>query len=201
MQAKVTGMQRMLSRRAADAAGRVSASAGTTRAVGPALLAAAVLSTVLAAAAAAQGIKRLGEFGDWRAYTFQEEGGASLTCYIASQPTRQDKLDKRGDIFAMVTHRPSDETRDEVSLSAGYNYKKETRVEVSIDGRKFELFPFEDTAWTPDTASDQKLVAAMKAGRTMVVRGTSDGGTLTQDTFSLIGFTKAYGAINSACGL
>jgi hypothetical protein len=31
--------------------------------------------------------------------------------------------------------------------------------------------------------------------------GTSTRGTDTRDTYSLIGFTKAYEAANSACGL
>ena len=41
----------------------------------------------------------------------------------------------------------------------------------------------------------------MKKGNRMVVKGTSSRGTLTTDTFSLKGFTKAYGAIGKACGL
>ena len=35
----------------------------------------------------------------------------------------------------------------------------------------------------------------------MVVKGTSSRDTLTTDTYSLIGFTKAYRAIGKACGL
>ena len=41
----------------------------------------------------------------------------------------------------------------------------------------------------------------MRKGRTMVVTGTSTRGTLTTDTYSLSGFTKASRAIAKACGL
>jgi hypothetical protein len=146
-----------------------------------------------------QAIERLGEYDDWRAYAYNEDG--EKACYIASQPTKDEgDYTKRGKIYAMVTHRPAEKVRDEVSLAAGYTYKDQSSVEVKIDGTPFKLFPHQDTAWTPDTASDQKLVNAMKAGSTMVVQGTSARGTLTRDTYSLRGFTRAYQAAATACG-
>lgn len=39
----------------------------------------------------------------------------------------------------------------------------------------------------------------MKAGRTMIVRGTSTRGTATTDTYSLTGFTAGMKAIDEAC--
>ena len=149
--------------------------------------------------AAGQGIERLGDFGKWQAYAFDESGAKA--CYIASQPTKDEgNYTKRGEIYAMVTHRPAEKIRDEVSLAAGYTYKKQTNVSVSIDGENFRLTPVEDTAWAPDTMSDQKMVAAMKAGTTMIVQGTSSRGTQTKDTYSLIGFSKAYQTAAQACG-
>jgi hypothetical protein len=56
-------------------------------------------------------------------------------------------------------------------------------------------------AWAPDETADRALVQAMAAGRQMVVRGTSSRGTLTTDTYSLSGFTRAHQEINRACGL
>jgi len=149
--------------------------------------------------AAGQGIERLGDYGKWQAYAFDENGAKA--CYIASQPTKDEgAYSKRGDIYAMVTHRPAEKIRDEVSLAAGYVYKEQTAVSVSIDGRNFRLNPYEDTAWAPDPTSDQKIVAAMKAGTTMVVQGVSERGTQTKDTYSLIGFSKAYQTAARACG-
>ena len=61
------------------------------------------------------------------------------------------------------------------------------------------LFTQGDTAWTMGEADDAALVAAMKAGVDMVVRGKSERGTDTKDTYSLLGFTAAYDAIGQAC--
>ena len=170
-----------------------------SRALGSALVLMSALGGLAAGPVAAQDIQQLGAYGNWRAYAYDENG--QKACYIASQPTNHEgDYKKRGEIYAMVTHRPGDKVRDEVSLSAGYRYKAETRVEVAIGGNKFELFPHEDTAWVPDSAGDKKLVEAMRAGKTMVVRGTSSRGTATKDTYSLVGFTKAYRAASKACG-
>lgn len=164
-------------------------------------LAVFVLVTSLAVgSAAAQGIERIGDFGYWSAYSFKENG--QPVCYMASAPTKAEgNYDKRGDIYARITHRPADNTSDEVSLLAGYTYKDKSPVELKIGSKAFTLFSHEDTAWAPDAAMDKRLVQAMKAGNSMVVRGTSSRGTVTTDTYSLVGFTKAYRAMSKACGL
>ena len=150
--------------------------------------------------AMAQGIERLGDFGDWNAYQFNENG--NIACYIASAPTKaKGNYTKRGEVFSIVTHRPSESRRDEVSFIAGYTYKKDSSVEVSIGAESFKLFTQSDGAWAPDKEADAALVTAMIKGRGMVVKGTSSRETKTTDTYSLSGFTKAYKAINKACGL
>ncbi len=152
-------------------------------------------------AARAQGIERLGEFTHWTAYAFKENG--KKTCYMASAPTKDEgTYKKRGKIYARVTHRPAENTKDEVSFLAGYNFKDGSWIKVKIDKKKpFDLFTHEDSAWAPDQAADRKLVRAMKAGNQMVVEGTSSRGTATKDTYSLAGFTRAYNAIAKACGV
>jgi len=150
--------------------------------------------------AAAQGIQRLGDFGDWSSFQFTESGNKA--CYMASQPKKSEgEYKKRGDVYAIVTHRPSEKLRDEVSVLAGYAYKEGSTVKVTIGDQSFELFTQGDGAWTKDKKSDEALVKAMIKGRSMVVTGTSSRGTDTTDTYSLEGFTKAYEAIGKACGL
>ena len=63
------------------------------------------------------------------------------------------------------------------------------------------MFSDGDTAWNRHTTEDTKMVKAMRAGATMAARGISRRGTKTKDTFSLKGFSKAYIAMNRACGI
>ena len=150
--------------------------------------------------ALAAGTRLIGTFKDWSAHQYAEKKGR--VCYMHSRPKKSEgDYTKRGDTYIQVTHRVSDRTRNEVSVTAGYTYKKGSSVAMVIDGTKFTLFTDADTAWGADSNVDNSLVTAMKAGSRMVVKGTSARGTLTTDTYSLAGFTAAHNAIDKACNV
>ena len=161
----------------------------------------AILTLVLlplAIPALAQSPSPLSSFRDWAAYTVKEDGG--LACYIASQPKSTEPTDvKRDPIWTLVTHRPYKNVQDEVSIYVGYPFEKGSEATVEIDGEKFTLFTDNETAWASSPSLDHKLVQAMRKGRRMVVRGLSERGTKTVDSYSLLGFTAAHEAISKAC--
>lgn len=164
----------------------------------PLSLSFAALFAALLLTAPAEAQTVLGNYKDWSALTAGD--GDAKTCYIASAPTSETgKYEKRGDTFVLVTHRPADKTRDVVEIRAGYTYKKDTDVTVTIGSKTFKLFTNEDSAWAEDSKTDRAITRAMKAGHNMVVKGTSARGTLTTDTYSLSGFTAAHSAIDKAC--
>ena len=139
-------------------------------------------------------------FKDWTA--FAETEGGKKVCYMASAPEKAEgKYKKRDDPYVMVNHRPADKSIGVVSVHAGYTYKKDSEVEINIDGQRFTLFTDAGQAWARDTKTDRALVRAMKGGLAMIVAGISGRGTLTTDTYSLNGFTAAYHAITKACGV
>ncbi len=147
-----------------------------------------------------QGIERIMDSRDWSAFQYKENGES--VCYIASAPKKAEgNYSNRGDVFAIVTHRPVSNRLDEVSINAGYTYEKESSVQIKIGSRNWNLFTEGGNAWAPTSEEDRELIRAMKAGSSMVVKGTSSRGTVTTDTYSLLGFSKAYTAIGKACGL
>ncbi len=143
--------------------------------------------------------KQIGEYDDWVAYYYQDSSG--LTCYMASTPKRDEgKYTKRGNIYTVVTHRPSDKSYDVVNITAGYTYKPESKVEIKIGNQTFDkLFVSGDKAWATSDKTDREIVAAMKRGTRMIVKGVSSKGTVTKDTYSLAGFSQAYKAISAKC--
>jgi hypothetical protein len=161
----------------------------------------ALLALALAPLAAAQGVEPLTEAGKWSGYTFLEEGNKG--CYMAAPPDKSEgNYRSRGDVYALVTHRPAQNSRDVVSLIAGYTLKPDADIVVTIDRKqKFTLFADKETAWARDDKTDRALVQAMIKGGTMVVEGVSSRGTKTRDTYSLSGFGKVYQAISQACGI
>ncbi len=166
----------------------------------PLLVAGALWTGLPAGEARAQSIERLGDFSDWSAFKYLEDG--KPICFMASEPTKAEgNYSKRGEIHAMVTHRPGENRVDEVSIQAGYAYQENAPVEVQVGSLKVRLFTEGESAWTVDKDTDKQLVQAMIKGNTMVVQGTSARGTNTKDTYSLSGFTRAYQSIRQACGL
>jgi len=165
-----------------------------------AAFAAIVSWPLLTGPAAAQAIERISDHQAWSAFRYKEDG--ETVCYMASTPKKAEgDYTTRGDVFAIVTHRPASNRIGEVSISAGYSYKEESSVRLKIGSKGWDLFTDGTSAWAPTAVEDKAIVKAMRAGSSMVVKGTSGRDTLTTDTYSLLGFSKAYGAINKACGL
>lgn len=156
-------------------------------------------ATVAFPAFASSAPTELGEFRDWTAYSYKE--GNNTVCYMASTPKKEEGNYKtRGDIYAIVTHRPAEKSFNVVNFVAGYPFKKGSSVVVKIGTTSFNnLFTSGESAWAPDDITDKKLVEAMKRGERMIVEGISSRGTKTKDTYSLSGFSGAYKAISAKC--
>lgn len=159
----------------------------------------AVALFVFSAPAMAEEPKLISTHGDWTAYSFKENGGT--VCYMASKPKKAEgNYKKRDEPFAIVTHRPAENTKNVFSFIAGYTYKQGSDVTVTFDDKQtFTLFTNKDMAWAKDADTDNKITEALKKGSKMVVKGESMRGTQTTDTFSLKGTGGAHEAIGKAC--
>ncbi|MCA8928485.1 MAG: hypothetical protein KDC18_10480 [Alphaproteobacteria bacterium] len=141
---------------------------------------------------------QVGKFTDWTAYTFDDPGGK--ICYVVSEPKKAEgNYSRRGDVYFLITHRPSGNVFDEVSIITGYTYKDGDEPVATVDGnKKFSFYTEGDAAWAFQD-KEAALVDAMKAGSRLVVQAHSQRGTLTTDTYSLSGITAALGAIDKEC--
>jgi Invasion associated locus B (IalB) protein len=141
----------------------------------------------------------LGTFNDWTAHTYKASD--TKVCYVVSQPKKSEaaRKVKRDPIFFIVTHMPGRKISGEVSTIIGYPFKESATVQLKVDEAEFELFTNGDGAWADTKEKEQKIVAAMKSGKTMLVKGTSWKGTETTDTYSLSGLSAAMESIDVAC--
>jgi hypothetical protein len=159
-----------------------------------------VIATSFAAASAfAEPLQMLIE-KDWGAYRYDNDG--SRICFVSSVPTKSKGKydpDNRGDIRIFVSHGPGKAERDVVQVIAGYRYKAQSDVTLSIDGKSFKLFTLEDRAYAESEEDDRRIIVQMKRGNKMTIIGTSSRGTKTTDTYSLSGFTKTKAVIDKTC--
>ncbi len=142
--------------------------------------------------------KELAKYNDWSAYA--EGEGKNLACMAISKPKKAEgNYKKRGDVFATVTHFPGQDKWNEFSIVAGYNYKADSNPNATIGDVKFQLFTSGSRAWSFSPSDDEKIIKSLKSSMKMRIVGTSARGTITTDTYSLMGFSKAYQKINEVC--
>ena len=143
--------------------------------------------------------KLLGIEKKWNAYTTKIS--KNKTCFITSEPVKTEgKFNKknRGKPYVFVTNTKGG-SYHEVSIKAGFNFKKNKDVIFDVDGKKTKLFPVDDRAWSESSKIDRFLVQSMRRGKTLTITGTSTPGNKIVDTYSLSGFTKALRLIDKSC--
>lgn len=162
---------------------------------------------LLASPATAQPQERVAVEQDWSVFEATTSDGKKV-CWIVTQPTESIALRgakrvkvRRGDIYLMVSVRPADGVKNEVSFLAGYPFKPGSEVVATVGSDRFSLFTEGENAWAPSTADDDAIVAAFRKGATAKIEGVSSRGTQTIDTFSLRGFTAALETAQKRCGI
>lgn len=175
-----------------------------SRAGAIALLAGSLIGAGIVGMAEAQTVQRVDAKKDWSVFKAGE--GGQRVCWIASQPTQTAAFRsgrsvqvQRGEIFLMISIRPADGVVNEVSVIAGYPFKKGSEVTAKVGSQSFTLFTEGENAWAPSAEDDKALVDAFRKGADAKVEGVSSRGTKTVDTFSLSGFTAALDAATEMC--
>lgn len=140
---------------------------------------------------------------DWN--VFAEPPEKPTECWGVSVPKETVNTDQdgniksvlRGEILLFVTFRPG--VDGEVAFTGGYPFAEDSFVEMEIGDQTFELFTDGQWAWPKSKADDPRILAAMKAGAEAVLTARSTRGTITKDTFSLMGFTAAMEQAEKYC--
>lgn len=139
---------------------------------------------------------------DWS--VFQETNPAE--CFSVSAPKEQlNTRDgqpvqvSRGETLLFVFYRPSEGVNGQVTFTGGYPFASGSTVSLDIGGTVFQLFTEGEWAWPATPEDDARIIAAMKAGSQAILTGQSGRGTVTRDTFSLLGFTAAVDEAASRC--
>ncbi len=135
-------------------------------------------------------------FFDWT--LFKTNRGDRYVCYLVSTPIKKAGYSlRRGEPYFLVSNSQND--GDEVTVSSGYVYKASADVEVSFGPKKFFLFPHYGVSWAFDTNDDLDIIKEMQRNPELTVVGTTIYNKVTFDTYSLLGFSKAYLKLKELC--
>jgi hypothetical protein len=158
----------------------------------------ALLLSLAAPYAYGQAVKLVNRFNDWKVYA--HDSPAARICFATAQPNATEPAGARRDsIYFYVSAWPKDGVKSEISVKIGYPFRKGSAVTVTIGTTAFNLFTDDDKAFVADQNAELKLIEAMKKGDVMIVRGTSQRGTQTTDTYSLTGVSQALQAVTAGC--
>ena len=121
-------------------------------------------------------------------------------CYIGSLAVETDLSPEknRGDFYILV-YKNIGSPDTIVQIEAGYDYKIGPDIIVQIDKGSYVFYTTKDlpdAAWTEE---DSKVIFAMKKGLNMTVTGESSRGTITNDIYTLNGFTASYNKLTEDC--
>lgn len=166
------------------------------------ILSIGALAVAAVPAAAQESTNRVAAKTDWSVFVEDDP----TECWGVSAPTETvNKKDgrvvavRRGDILLFVAYRPGSGVKGEVSFTGGYPFAGGSTVTLDISGTSFELFTDGEWAWPASPQDDAKIITAMKRGANAKVTGRSSRGTVTEDTFSLLGFTAALDEAETRC--
>ena len=121
-------------------------------------------------------------------------------CYIGSLPLKSDLPDtkKRGENYILVYKLIGSDEKI-IQIEAGYNYNLSADILVKIDQAEYSFYTTEDSSDTAWTNNDSEVIYAMKMGLELILNGESSRGTITNDTYTLKGFTAAFNKLNEDC--
>ena len=138
-----------------------------------------------------------GKYKNWESFIAETDKGK--ICFAQTIPTkRAPAAVKRNESKLFVTFRPSEEIKDEVSLTSGHDYKTSS-VTASSGKRKYSFFSQKDFAWLLDDQEEKKFIQLMKKATDIIVKARTTKGAETTDHYSMMGFTKAYNTAKKTC--
>jgi invasion protein IalB len=153
-----------------------------------------------AAAAASSQPTLLGQYGDWGAYTATQDG--KKVCFALAKPkssTTNPAGRNRDPAYIFISTRPAEKVHNEVSVIIGYPFRVNSDASAEVGSTKFAMYTEKDGAWIKDVSEEARLVAAMRKGADLTVRGTSTRGTQSTDQYSLKGLSQALDRAEQEC--
>ena len=157
-----------------------------------------VSSPAVAQGSATPGAKAIEKINDWQLYSVGT--GKTKICYAVTSPKERkpDNL-KRDPAYLFITNRPGENVKNEVTLTLGFEAKPDGKPKAEIGNTTFDMGAKGAQLWVDNAAKEPAFVAAMRKGKSLVIKAASQRGNVTTDTYALAGVDKAIDRIAKEC--
>ena len=156
-----------------------------------------ILFVLFSFSASANTPRSTGKYKNWESFTAQTDKGK--ICFAQTIPTKRAPASiKREKSKLFVTFRPSENVKDEVSMTSGHDYKSST-VTASSGKKRYSFFSQKNFAWLLDDQEERGFIKTMKRATNVIVKARTTKGAETTDHYSMMGFTKAYNTAKKTC--
>ena len=143
-------------------------------------------------------VNKIGKFKDWETIVIKND--SEFVCFAQSKPVLQSPKKNSREARLFVSFRPNEKILDEISITAGYEFNKKNSITARSGKNKYKFdIAQENFAWMADSKQEKKMIKIMKKGSRIMITGYNQEGSQTIDHYSLLGFTKAYGAAKKNC--
>ena len=157
-----------------------------------------IFFSILHNQAIAEEVKKIGKFKDWETIVIKND--SKLICFAQSKPVLQSPKSYKREARLFVSFRPNEKILNEISITSGYKFNNENSITAKSGKFKYKFdIAQENFAWIADNKMEKKMINTMKKGSRIMVSGYNQKGSHTIDHYSLLGFTKAYGAAKKSC--
>ncbi len=157
-----------------------------------------LLSLVLfTSSALANAPRSTGKYKNWESFTAETDKGK--ICFAQTTPTKRAPSSiQRGQSRLFVRFRPSEDIKDEVSITSGHDYKTST-VTAASGKKRYSFFSQRNFAWLLDDQEEKNFIKLMKRATDLIIKARTTKGAETTDHYSMMGFTKAYNTAKKTC--
>ena len=146
----------------------------------------------------AEEVKKVGKFKDWETMVLTKSDG--IVCFAQSKPVLQSPKNNKRESRLFVSFRPNEKIKNEVSITAGYEFNKQNSITAKSGKFKYKFdISQQNFAWIADNKVEIKMIRTMKKGSRLMISGYNSSGSQTIDHYSLLGFTKAYNEAKKSC--
>ena len=141
----------------------------------------------------------MGSFESWKVYVTPKSD--TQVCFMRAMPIEiKTKISQRSQPFFFITYKPSEATKEELSIIMGVSLKENAPAVLSSGRIEFPLLSQGANLWIKNAPEETKVLNFLTKTNIVTVKATSaETDTVLQDIYKISGFSQAFKKLKEVC--